>query len=116
MGLFGLTAMSGPGRIDIVDGETRYEAARSLVEHRDLAIRNDRIWFNVFPGRDNMRHTYYRLPQIVLGAGAIVLADATGTMSEPRRHFFFTLTSALAAAALALFYAIWFRRRGRLPG
>src|SRR5437762_3672514 len=107
--------MSTPGRIDIVDGETRYESARSLVEHGDFAIRNDRIWFGVFPGRDKMRHTSYRLPQIILGAPAIVLSDTTGPRSEPRRHFFFTLTSAVAAATLAPLYAIWFRHRGRSP-
>src|SRR5436190_21058479 len=76
--VFAAVALSGPGRIDIVDGQTRYEVARSLVEHGDSVIRDDRVWFWVFPGRDGGRYTPYRFPQSVLGAGAIVLADATG--------------------------------------
>src|SRR5262245_57768719 len=116
LGLFGLVALSGPGRIDIVDGQTRFEAARSLVEHGDLAIRDDRVWFNVFPGRHGERHTWYRLPQIVLGAVAIAAADALGPRAEGRQHFFFSLTSAAAAAALGPLYAVWFRARGWAPG
>jgi hypothetical protein len=115
LGLFGLVALSGPGRIDIVDGQTRFEAARSLVDHGDLAIRDDRVWFNVFPGRHGERHTWYRLPQIVLGAAAIVAADFSGPPSEGRRHFFFSLTSAVAAAALGPLYALWFRVQGWRP-
>ena len=50
--VFAVVALSGPGPIDIVDGQTRYEVARSLVEHGDLVdpgIPN--VWFGVFPGR-----------------------------------------------------------------
>lgn len=104
--------MSGPGRIDIVDGQTRYEVSRSLIDHRDLVIRNDDIWFGVFPGRGGQRYTSYRFPQSVLGAAAVALADLTGPAAEGRRHFFFVLTSAAAAGLLAVLYAAWFRRRG----
>ncbi len=58
--VFSAVALSGPGRIDIVDGQARYEVARSLVDHGDHAIRDDRVWFGVFPGRGGKRHTYYR--------------------------------------------------------
>ena len=33
--VFALVALSGPGRIDIIDGQTRYEVARSMVDHGD---------------------------------------------------------------------------------
>jgi hypothetical protein len=114
--VFSVTALSGPGRIDIVDGQTRYEVARNLVEHGDSRIRDPRVTFVVFPGRGGDRYTTYRFPQSVLGAGAIVLADATGPASEGRRHFFFTLTSAFACALLPLGYTLWFRSRGLTPG
>jgi hypothetical protein len=107
-----ILALSGPGRIDIVDGQTRYEVARSLVEHGDPAVRDAEVRFNVFPGRDGQLYAAYRLPQIVLGVAAIHVADATGPVAEPRRQWFFVLTSAAAGAALALFYAVWFGRRG----
>src|SRR6478672_3633130 len=96
LSLFAVLAMSGPGRLDIVDGHTRYETARSLVDHHDCVIRDPDVWFNIFPGRDNQMYAAYRLPQIVCGVGAILLADATGPVSETRRQFLFVLTSAVA--------------------
>lgn len=110
--VFSALALSGPGRIDIVDGQARYEVARSLVDHGDAAVRNGEVWYSIFPGRGNLLYTSYRFPQSVLGVPAILAADATGAVREERRHFFFVLTSAVAAAALALAYVVWFRREG----
>ncbi len=110
--VFSILALSGPGRIDIVDGQARYEAARSLVDHGDTVIRNDDVWYGVFPGREGLPQTGYRFPQSVLGVPAILAADATGPVREVRRHYFFVLTSAAAAGLLALLYAAWFRREG----
>src|SRR5262249_17425203 len=106
--VFAVVALSGPGRIDIVDGQTRYEVARGLAEHGDSIIRDPRIDFSVFPGRDGAHYTYYRFPQSLLGAAAIWLGDLTGPTTEARRQFFFVLTSALACAMLAMVYAGWF--------
>lgn len=109
---FGLLALSGPGRIDIVDGQTRYEVSRSIVDYSDLQIRNPDVWFGVFPGRQGQRHTYYRLPQSLAGVPALVLADLTGPSTEPRRHFSFVLASAAAAGVLASVYFFWFLATG----
>jgi hypothetical protein len=111
LSVFSVVALSGPGRIDISDGQTRYEVSRSLVDHGDSVIRNSAVWFNVFPGRDGQPYTFYRWPQSALGVLAVVAADVGG-MSEERRHFFFALTSAAAAALLACVYLVWFRRGG----
>ena len=113
--VFSVVALSGPGRIEIVDGETRYEVARSLVEHGDPAIRDPDVWFAVFPGRDGRLYTTYRLPQSAAGAVAIIVADATGPATEARRKFFFTLVGAAACGLLALCYATWFRQHGHSP-
>jgi hypothetical protein len=113
LAVFAVVALSGPGRIDIVDGQTRYEVARSLVDHGDSVIRDPDVWFGVFPGRDGQRYTTYRLPQSLLGAAAVALADATGDGGEARRHFFFALTGAWACALLAVIYTVWFRWLGQ---
>ena len=107
--VFALVTLSSPGRIDIVDGQTRYKVARSLVDHGDSAIRDDKTWFGVFPGRNGELHTNYRFPQSVLGVLFLWVADAIGPVNELRRQFFFTLMSSLAAALLALTYSLWFR-------
>ncbi len=110
--VFAIVALTGPGRIDIVDGQTRYEVARSLVDHGDDVIRDEHVWFGRFPGRGGLDYTTYRFPQSVLGIPFIVLSDLTGSRNEARRHFFFSLTGAAAAATLAIIYWGWFVRRG----
>jgi hypothetical protein len=115
LSVLAVVALSGPGRIDIVDGQTRYEVARSLVEHGDSVIRDPQVWFVVFPGRQGHLYTKYRLPQSVLGIFAILIADATGPVSEARRNFFFTLTGAVTSGILAAAYASLCRRLGESP-
>jgi hypothetical protein len=116
LGTFSLLALSGPGRIDIIDGQTRYEVARSLVEHGDVRIRDPNVWYPVGPGRDRFLYTNYRLPHSLLGVPAIWMADASGPVSETRRHFFFSLINAFAGASCVVAYAVWFFRSGRSPG
>jgi hypothetical protein len=101
--------------MDIIDGQPRYEVARSLVDHGDVRVRDPDVKFCVFPGRHGQRYCLYRLPQSLLGVPALLLADATGPIQESRRQFFFVLTSAFAAGVLAVAYALWFRRLGHSP-
>jgi hypothetical protein len=117
LGIFvsAIIALSGPGRIDILDGEARYLTARSLVDHGDPIVRDDKFWFSVFPGRDGKRYSNYRFPHILAGIPAILLADATGPVSETRREFFFTQVGAVVGGLLAVLYAIWFRSQGHAP-
>jgi hypothetical protein len=110
-----VVALSGPGHMDVIDGQPRYEVARSLVDHGDVEVRDPDVTFCVLPGRDGRRFSLYRLPQSVLGVPALLLADATGPANEARRQFFFVLTGAFAAGVLAVTYALWFRRLGHRP-
>jgi hypothetical protein len=114
--VFAVVALSSPGRIDIVDGQTRYEVARSLVDHGDSIIRDESTWFAVYKGRDGDKYSDYRIPQSALGVVAILLADATGPVSEVRRQFFFSLISPCMVGLLAVLYALMFRAMGSSPG
>ncbi|HEX5446723.1 MAG TPA: hypothetical protein VFW87_23095, partial [Pirellulales bacterium] len=107
-----LVALSGPGRIDILDGYTRYEVGRSLVEHGDSVVRDRDVWFSVFPGRNGQRYTNYRFPQSALAAAAIMASDLTGPVAEARRHFFFSLSGGVLCGLAAVLYALWFSRTG----
>lgn len=113
--VFAVVAVSGPGRIDVIDSQTRYEVARSLVEHGDSVVRDDDTWFMVFRGRHGRRYSSYRLPHSVVAAAAIMLSDATGPSSETRRQFFFSLSGAVLCGLLTLLYAAWFRPRSNGP-
>lgn len=110
--VFACVALSGPGRIDITDGQTRFEVAKSLALHGDAVVRNPAVWFAVFPGRDGQPYSYYRFPHSVLGAAAVTISDATGRARDARRHFFFVQLGAVAAAALACVYYLWFIGQG----
>lgn len=107
-----VVGLSGPGRVDIIDGHTRYEVGRGLVEHGDSIVRDPDAWFGVFPGRDGQRFTNYRFPQSALAAASIVTADLTGPVTEPRRHFFFSLSGGVLCGLIAVLYAAWFLRAG----
>ncbi|HEY1379483.1 MAG TPA: hypothetical protein VGF55_21955 [Gemmataceae bacterium] len=113
--VFAALALSGPGRIDINDGQTRYEVARSLLQHGDVVIRDPEVWYPILPGPDGKIYTNYRLPHSALGVPALILADLAGPPSEARRHFYFVLLSAAAGAALAVAYAVWFAGHGCSP-
>jgi hypothetical protein len=70
---------------------------------------------HVFVGRNSDLYTSYRFPQTALAVVAIWLADASGPVSEMRRHFIFTLTPAFVCAILVVTYACFFRWRGASP-
>jgi hypothetical protein len=116
LGVFAALALSGPGRIDINDGQTRYEVARSLYEHGDVEIRDPEVWYPILKGPDGKTYTNYRLPHSVLGVPALALADLAGPPSEALRHYYFALLGAVAGATLAATYAVWFARHGQSPG
>jgi hypothetical protein len=113
--VFAVLALSGPGRIDINDGQTRYEVARSLWEHGDTQIRDPGVWFPILNGPDGKTYSNYRLPHSAIGVPAIILADFAGPPSEARRHFYFLMLSAVAGATLAVTYAVWFAGHGCSP-
>ncbi|HEX7377596.1 MAG TPA: hypothetical protein VF278_10820 [Pirellulales bacterium] len=110
--VFAVVALSSPGRIDVVDGHTRYDVGRSYLEHFDSVVRDPTAWFAVLPGRNGGRYSSYRFPQSAVAALSILTSDITGVRSEARRHFFFSLSGAMLAAAMAVLYAFSFRRMG----
>ncbi len=112
---FGVVGLSGPGRIDVVEGQLCFEVGRSLVEHGDFEVRDERVWWGRFPGRNGGFYAHDRFPQSLVAAAAIRVADATGPASEGRRHFFFVLCGANACGLLSVVYAVWFRHLGCGP-
>lgn len=90
LAIFTVAALTGPGRIDIEDGQARYESGRNLILHGDPGIRDPRIVWHRYPGRDGIDFSYYRLCGELLAAaaaGAGLLLKAT----ECQSHFIFSL-------------------------
>ncbi|CAN5555051.1 hypothetical protein BH11PLA2_BH11PLA2_05840 [soil metagenome] len=114
LAVFGVVGLSGPGRIDIEDGQARYEAGRCFVEYGDPGIRDPRVVWHRFPGREGVDFTYYRLTGEVVATAFVALGHSLSDQ-EGTRHFIFALNGAATAAVLAVVYAVWFRRQGSTP-
>lgn len=115
LAVFALVALSGPGRIDIEDGQARFESGQNLLRYGDPGIRDPRVVWHRFPGRGGVDFTYYRFPGEFVAAAAVAVADAFSSTDEPLRHFLFSMHGAVLAAILAVVFAIWFGRQGHSP-
>ena len=82
MVVFSLFALLGPGRIDIVDGQARFEVAKSLaLQGRCRPEFRSMVQF--FPGRGGQPFSYYRFPHSVLGAAAFSVSISAGRKHIP---------------------------------
>jgi hypothetical protein len=99
--------LSGPGRIDIIDGQFRYEVAVNLLREGRPVIRDPAILWGARRGLGGLWYSYYNVGPSVAGLPFVWLGRlANGT--EETKRFLFSLTSAVAggllASALYLFY------------
>ncbi len=99
-------AAAGPGRIDIIDGQYRFEVARNLLEDGSVQLR-DPFLGDAVPGIVGA-YSPYGISGSIVSLPLVLLAKATGTGSVDRQQFFFSFTSgvlgAATAAMLFLFY------------
>jgi hypothetical protein len=110
LGLFGLTS---PGRIDIVDGQYRYEVAKNLLETGEPVIADPLIapeYLKVSAG-DKTYSVYNAAPSIA-GLPMMVLSRVLPGHTVDRDRFAFCLTGTLFGAALAVLMCIAYRRLG----
>lgn len=110
--VLGVYLLSSPGRIDIVDGQIRFDVTQSwistgLPELRDPALRGYGL-----AGRDGKLFGFYNAGPSVAGATLIWLgrtgADEVGEM----QRFLFSLTSSFFGAGTIVVLYFWLRRLG----
>ncbi len=110
--VLGVYLLSSPGRIDIVDGQIRFDVTQSwistgLPELRDPALRGYGL-----VGRDGKLFGFYNAGPSVAGAALIWLgrtgADEVGEM----QRFLFSLTSSFFGAGIIVVLYFWLRRLG----
>jgi hypothetical protein len=109
---------TAPGRIDIIDGQYRFEVARNIVESGSTQVHDPFLGYAV----RGVLGTYspYGISGSLTAAPLVALANLTGEPSQNRQQFFFSLTSPLLGAAsmavlfvfmtalgVAPFHAIW---------
>ena len=100
--------LSAPGRIDIIDGQLRYDVTESILTVGKPILRDPPLLGMGIPGPNGLVYAFYNAAPSVV---AIPLVWLGGLKPDPRaetRRFAFSLTSgffgALIAALLACFY------------
>jgi hypothetical protein len=107
--VLGVYALSSPGRIDIIDGQARFDVSYNWLVVGQPVVRDNWIGPVVaVPGRNGFRYSYYGAPTSIFGAPLVWLGLHTGLHSIPFSQFLFSLTSPIFGAAVApillLFY------------
>jgi len=109
--VFAIYALSGPGRIDIIDGQLRYEVASNLLKDGRPVLRDPAILSNpmiAVKGRDRSYYSYYCVAGSVLAVPFVWLGGLLGNPNGDGQRFLFSFASgafgALATSLLYLFY------------
>ena len=90
----------GSGRIDMIDGQFRFEVAHNLVAFGVPEVRDPELRGGPTTA-DGRRYSMTQLTTSLSGVPLVALARALGPESLAREHFFFSLTSGLVTAATA---------------
>ncbi len=97
-----------PGRIDMIDGQIRYEVGKNLLLHGSPELRDPALIMGRTGGGPH--YSSYALGASLAGAPAIWLGHFLG--SELEAQFLFALTTPLFAAALAGLLVVAYRMLG----
>ena len=116
IGLFllvlGIYVLTSPGRIDTIDGEARFDVARSLVE-RGRPIMTDPMIGPIVsvPGRGGYLYSYYGAPASVFAA-PLVWLGLKHALTIELAQFLFSLTSPIFGAAIAVLSFLFYLELG----
>ena len=108
--------LSGPGRIDIIDGQLRYDVTESLITIGQPVLRDPVLTRFGIPGRDGFRYAFYNAAPSVVAMPLVWIGGlAPDPMAETRR-FFFSLTSGLFGALVSAVLCRFYLALGLTPG
>jgi hypothetical protein len=102
-------ALAGPGRIDMIDGQYRFEVARNIIERGSVQVYDPYLGGTVGV---NGVYSSYGLSGSVVALPMILLGKASGIPSVDREQFFFSLTSAVFGAAAAALLFVFYSHLG----
>jgi hypothetical protein len=105
--------LSGPGRVDMIDGQFRYEVARSLLDGAGFQLRDPALP-RVAIGVDGHRYAFYGPGASLTAVPLMALARLAGGGLNTEM-FFFSLTSAFVVSAGVGAFYLFRRRLGGAP-
>lgn len=110
--VFAAYALTGPGRIDMIDGQMRYEVGVRWLEEGRPVVKDGALMFTAVTGKDGSKHSRYGLGGTVTALPLLALIPPEADPLEEVRRFVFPLSSALGAAAVCGFLLLLLRRMG----
>jgi hypothetical protein len=97
-----LYILSSPGRIDIIDGQTRFDVAYNWIVTGRPVVRDP--WLGPYfavPGREGRHYSYYGAPASVFALPLVWMGIQSGGPDIQPSQFLFSLTSSILGAAVA---------------
>lgn len=100
-------ALTSPGRIDIIDGQARYDVALHWLAEGRPAVGDPVLWWwGDLEGRHGLRYATYGLAGSVFSMPLILLGGLSSAPLGEAHRFFFSLTSSVfGALTAAVLYA-----------
>jgi hypothetical protein len=105
---------AGPGRLDIIDGQYRFEVARNLLHAGSLQIR-DPFLLGAAEGLGG-RYSPYGISGSIVSLPLVIIGTWIDPSSIERQQFFFSFTSALFGAGTAAVLLFFYLTLGVSPG
>ena len=110
--VLGVYALSGAGRIDMVDGQARYDVAYNWLVNGRPILTDKWMSFMSVPGRDGLRYSGYGAAGSVVAMPLVWLGFHVGGADMPTSQFLFSLTSAVCGAGIALILFLFYLELG----
>jgi hypothetical protein len=108
-----LYALTSPGRIDIVDGQARFDVAYNwLVTGRPIIRDHSIKHYMGVPGRHEFTYSYYGAPGSVFAMPLVWLGLVTSAPAIQPSQFLFSLTSSIFGAGIALILFLFYLELG----
>jgi hypothetical protein len=110
--VFGVYALTGPGRIDMIDGQHRYESSERWWTSGNPVEEDPALLGFAVPGRFGRRYSRYGLGSAVWGLPFVAVVGADHDPHGEIRRFCYSFSSTLAGALVAAALLAVLRRQG----
>jgi len=105
--------LTSPGRIDIIDGQARFDVTYNWLVTGRPSVRD--MWITQYmgvPGPDGLHYSYYGAPGSVFAMPLVWVGLATSSPDIRPSQFLFSLTSSIFGAGLAPILFLFYRELG----
>ena len=112
--LLGIYLMGHPGRIDVIDGQLRYEVSRNLLNGDGPVVSEPYIAAGKLPTNKltGKKYAYYSAPPSIVSLLPMAVGRVIRAHSDPSDRFWFAITSAFIGAIIGPLLLAFYRRLG----